>query len=165
MDGHMLRKIILLRHAKSSWKDLNLRDFDRPLSTRGVNDARLMREYIHSLLKEVDQTYSSSSVRTRQTLEQLMSESYQTVKYLKKLYLANSDDIFNLMRGVKKDKQVVMIVGHNPGLQTTLETMLSQSIEKFPTCALAVIALKKNWHKSALPSGDLLQFVKPRDFK
>ena len=69
------------------------------------------------------------------------------------------------MRSIKKDKQVVMIVGHNPGLQTTLETMLSQSIEKFPTCALAVIALKKNWHKSALPSGDLLQFVKPRDFK
>ena len=165
MDGHMLRKIILLRHAKSSWKDLNLRDFDRPLSTRGVNDARLMRENFQDLFKEIGETYSSSSVRTRQTLEQLIPESYQTVKFLKKLYLANSIDIFNLMRSIKKHKQVVMIVGHNPCLQTTLETILNQSIEKFPTCALAVIALRKNWHKSAFPSGELLQFVKPRDFK
>ena len=165
MDGHMLRKIILLRHAKSSWKDLNLRDFDRPLSTRGVNDTRLMREYIQGLVKEVDQTYSSSSVRTRQTLEQLIPESYQTVKYLEKLYLANSADILNLMRSIKKDKQAIMIVGHNPGLQNTLETILNQSIEKFPTCATAVITLRRNWYKSALPFGDLLQFVKPRDFK
>tara|TARA_A100001015_G_C15027062_1_gene731090 strand:+ start:50 stop:532 length:483 start_codon:yes stop_codon:yes gene_type:complete len=158
-------KILLLRHAKSSWEDPNLRDFDRPLSNRGINDTRLMRDYIVSLVKEVDQIYSSPSVRTKQTIKQLMPDYFQTAKYLKKLYLANSDDIFNLLRSIKENNKVVMIVGHNPGLQTTLEIILNQPIEKFPTCALAVIALQNNWCKSALPVGDLLRFVKPRDFK
>ena len=69
------------------------------------------------------------------------------------------------MRSIKKDKQAIMIVGHNPGLQTTLEIILNQPIEKFPTCALAVIALQNNWCKSGLRVGDLLRFVIPRDFK
>ena len=160
-----MRKILFLRHAKSSWEDPNLRDYDRPLSTRGINDTKLMRDYTGSVVHEVDQIYSSPSVRTRQTIEHLMPDCYQTAKYLKKLYLGSSDDIFNVLRNIEENKKVIMIVGHNPGLQTTIEIILSQPIEKFPTCALAVIELRSNWYKSESPSGDLLRFVKPRDFK
>ena len=160
-----MRKILFLRHAKSSWEDPNLIDYDRPLSNRGINDTRLMRNYIGSVEHEVDQIYSSPSVRTRQTVKYLMPDYYQTAKYHKKLYLGNSDDIFNVLRSVEEDKKVIMIVGHNPGLQTTLEIILRQPIEKFPTCALAVVGLQSNWYKSASPYGDLLRFVKPHDFK
>ena len=160
-----MRKILFLRHAKSSWKDPNLKDFDRPLSRRGINDARLMRDRIGSVVNEVDQIYSSPSVRTKQTIEQLMPNYYQTAKYLKKLYLANSDDIFNVLRCIEEDKKVVMVVGHNPGLKTIIEGILSQPIENFPTCALAVIELRNDWYRPELPAGDLLRFVKPRDLK
>ena len=70
----MLRKIILLRHAKSSWKDPSLRDFERPLSKKGVKDTKLMKEHIASLVKGVEEIYSSPSIRTSQTINQLVPE-------------------------------------------------------------------------------------------
>ena len=61
----MLRKIILLRHAKSSWEDPSLRDFDRPLSKRGMKDIKLMKVHMASLVKEVDEIYSSPSIKNK----------------------------------------------------------------------------------------------------
>ena len=84
----MLRKIILLRHAKSSWKDPSLRDFDRPLSKRGMSDIKLMKVHVASLIKEVDEIYSSPSIRTSQTINQLVPETSH-VNYLASLYLGD----------------------------------------------------------------------------
>ena len=160
----MLRKIILLRHAKSSWEDLSLRDFDRPLSKRGMNDAKLMKVHMASLVKEIDEIYSSPSIRTSQTIKQLAPE-FSHVKYLESLYLGDVNVVLSLLESIQTRVKTVMIVGHNPCIQETTEIIWKKPVEKFPTCAVAVFSLKNGWGKTAIPVGNLEKFIKPRDFK
>ena len=160
----MLQKIILLRHAKSSWKDPSLKDFDRPLSKRGVKDTKLMKEHIASLVKGVDAVYSSPSIRTSQTINQLVPE-FSHVNYLASLYLGDVSVVLSLLESIQMRIKTVMIVGHNPCIQETMEILWRKPVEKFPTCAAAVFSLKNSWSKTATPIGNLEKFVKPRDFK
>ena len=159
----MLRKIILLRHAKSSWEDPSLRDFDRPLSKRGMNDTKLMKVHMASLVREVDGIYSSPSIRTSQTIKQLAPE-FAHVKYLKSLYLGDISVVLSLLESIQTRIKTVMIVGHNPCIQKTMETIWKKPVEKFPTCAAAVFSLKNGSGKTAIPVGKLEKFIKPRDF-
>ena len=68
-----MKNIYFLRHAKSSWDDFALKDFDRPLSTRGIQDADLMGNYFRSKKIKLDIVFSSPSKRTRETLEHFFS--------------------------------------------------------------------------------------------
>ena len=160
----MLRKIILLRHAKSSWEDLSLRDFDRPLSKRGMNDTKLMKVHMANLVKEVDEIYSSPSIRTSQTINQLVPE-ISHVNYLASLYLGDVSVVLSLLESLPTRIKTVMIVGHNPCIQETMETLWKKPVEKFPTCAAAVFSFQNNWSKTAIPPGNLERFVKPSDLK
>ena len=160
----MLRKIILLRHAKSSWEDPLLRDFDRPLSKRGMNDIKLMKVHVASLVKEVDEIYSSPSIRTRQTINQLAPE-FSRVNYLASLYLGDFSIVLSLLESIQTRIKTVMIVGHNPCIEETMAIIWKKPVEKFPTCAAAVFSLQNGWGKTATPVGNLEKFVKPRDFK
>ena len=160
----MLRKIILLRHAKSSWKDPSLRDFDRPLSKRGVKDTKLMKEHIASLVMGVDEIYSSPSVRTSQTINQLVPE-ISHVNYLASLYLGDISVVLSLLESIQTRIKTVMIVGHNPCIHEMMEILCKKPVEKFPTCAAAVFSLQNGWGKTATPVGYLEKFVKPRDLK
>ena len=160
----MLRKIILLRHAKSSWKDPSLRDFDRPLSKRGVKDTKLMKEHIASLVKGVDEIYSSPSIRTSQTINQLAPE-FSRVNYVESLYLGDVSIVLSLLESIQTRIRTVMIVGHNPCIKETMEILWKKPVEKFPTCGAAVFSLKNSWSKTATPIGNLERFVKPSDLK
>ena len=160
----MLRKIILLRHAKSSWKDPSLRDFDRPLSKRGMLDTKLMKVHITSLIKEVDEIYSSPSIRTSQTINQLVPEFFH-VNYLASLYLGDVSVVLSLLESIQMRIKTVMIVGHNPCIQETMEILWRKPVEKFPTCAAAVFSFQNGWSKKDTPIGILERFVKPRDLK
>ena len=160
----MLRKIILLRHAKSSWKDPSLRDFDRPLSKRGMLDTKLMKVHITSLIKEVDEIYSSPSIRTSQTINQLVPE-FSHVNYLASLYLGDVSVVLSLLESIQTRIKTVMIVGHNPCIQEMMEILWEKPVEKFPTCAAAVFSFQNGWSKIDTPIGILERFVKPRDLK
>ena len=160
----MLRKIILLRHAKSSWEDPSLRDFDRPLSKRGMNDIKLMKVDVASLVKEVDEIYSSPSIRTSQTINQLVPE-ISHVNYLASLYLGDVSVVLSLLESLQTRMKTVMIVGHNPCIQETMEILWKKPVEKFPTCAMAAFFLNNDWGKTDLPIGNLEKFIKPSDFK
>ncbi len=160
----MLRKIILLRHAKSSWKDPSLRDFDRPLSKMGMKDTKLMKVHMASLIKEVDKIYSSPSIRTSQTINQLAPE-FSRVNYVESLYLGDVSIALSLLESIQTRIKTVMIVGHNPCIEETMAIIWKKPVEKFPTCAVAVFSLQNGWGKTATPVGNLEKFVKPRDLK
>ena len=160
----MLRKINLLRHAKSSWKDPLLRDFDRPLSKRGIKDTKLMKVHITSLVKEVDEIYSSPSIRTSQTINQLIP-AFSHVNYLASLYLGDVSVVLSLLESIQKRFKTVMIVGHNPCIQEMMELLWKKPVEKFPTCAVAVFSLNNGWAKTGIPIGNLEKFIKPSDLK
>ena len=117
-----------------------------------------------SLVKEVDEIYSSPSIRTRQTINQLAPE-FSRVNYLASLYLGDVSIVLSLLESIQTRIKTVMIVGHNPCIEETMAIIWKKPVEKFPTCAAAVFSLQNGWSKTATPVGNLEKFLKPRDFK
>ena len=91
----MNKRIFLLRHAKSSWDDFSLKDFDRPLSTRGIQDADLMGNYFHSKKICLDRVISSPSKRTTETANHFFPNGID-IDTLPELYHASLEQVITL---------------------------------------------------------------------
>lgn len=168
----MLR-LTLFRHAKSSWRDPDLDDFDRPLNKRGREAAPRMAAFMRKQELAPDLVLCSSAVRTRQTWD-LLAPAFPddtTVRFEKRLYLATSDILLARLRRLPKDVRHVLLIGHNPGLHfLALELAgrgapddLEALATKFPTCALAVIDVDMpRWDELSEGVGRLVLFQTPR---
>jgi phosphohistidine phosphatase len=164
----------LLRHAKSSWDDPSLEDFDRPLAKRGIAAADRMGAYIQAQGLAPDAILCSSAVRARQTLELVLPHFLgpPTVEYDRSLYLASAPVMLaRLRRRDAKLTRHVMLVGHDPGMHalacqlasTGNPEQLRAMAHKFPTAGLAVIRFKaRAWSKLAAGAGELDRFVTPK---
>lgn len=160
-DGFSL---LLLRHAKSSWDDVTLADFDRPLAPRGVVDAtRLGRILQRRHLSEPDVIYSSPSVRTRATL-QLVQRHWAThvpVEYCQELYdLALTSYYWDWIVEKLQDTNTtrIMLVGHNPAMQALHQDLVAVSDDKdstFPTAGFCQISWSQDcdWSRLEQHSG------------
>ena len=137
-----MKTLLVLRHAKSSWNDPALDDHERPLNKRGRRDAprmgALVREY--GLIPDV--VISSDAVRARLTAEAVAEAARYAGEILldPHLYLAGPADILSLLPTVQENAKTVMIVGHNPGLETLVEQLTGER-QDLPTAALAQIDL------------------------
>ena len=129
-----------------------------------MNYIKLMKVHVASLVKEVDEIYSSPSIRTSQTINQLVPE-ISHVNYLASLYLGDVSVVLSLLKSLQTRLKTVMIVGHNPCIQEMMEILWKKPVEKFPTCAAAVFSLQNSSSKTAIPIGNLEEFIRPRDFK
>lgn len=170
-----MKTIYLMRHAKSSWKDATLDDFDRPLNKRGRRAATLMGEHMVSNALEPAQILCSPSRRTRETLERLqgcIGESIPT-RFEKGIYLAEAPELLTRLRGLSDSLSSVMVIGHNPGLEQ-LAHMFAGGGEgagprmngKFPTGALAVLnADADTWEQVAPETTRIKAFICPRDLE
>jgi phosphohistidine phosphatase len=174
----MKRRLFLLRHAKSSWKDLSLPDHDRPLNKRGRKAAAAIRRLIRSEGISPDLICVSSALRTMQTLEALAPWDEQPeVKVEESLYLATAPQILERLRKIPNSTRSVLAIGHNPGLQELAllllggddhlaEDALPQRLaDAFPTGALAEFALNCSWSRIGRGSGRLTRFVTPRELE
>ena len=84
-----MKRLILIRHSKSSWKDLSLTDFKRPLNGRGKFDGPLMADYLKSKINKIDYLHSSSSVRTFETSKYFINQiQFEKIEYDDSLYLS-----------------------------------------------------------------------------
>ncbi len=165
--------LILLRHAKSSWDDSSLDDFDRPLARRGEAAAPRMGAYMKAQGLAPDLILCSSAVRARQTLDLVLPQlpGKPEVRHEKGLYLAPPDALLARIRKIDPKMRQVMVVGHDPGMHM-LAVELSGSGEparlealarKFPTAALAVIRFKgRVWSNVGPAKGALELFVSPK---
>lgn len=166
--------LLLLRHAKSSWDDTTLDDFDRPLNKRGTKAATLIGTHIASHALIPDLVLCSTAVRTRATLALVLNElpgEAPRVVYDQSLYLAEADTLLQRLRAVEPHKRTVLLVGHNPGIHAlALELTgngpradLQALAMQFPTAALAHLSFDAdNWRRIAPASGTLVEFVSPR---
>lgn len=166
--------LLLLRHAKSSWDDPSLGDFDRPLNKRGTKAASLIGRYLvkHALVPDL--VVCSTAVRTRATLTLVMNEIGEgtpQVHYDDTLYLADAETLLSRIRATEPRHSVLMLVAHNPGIHAlALELTGSgrksavQSLAmQFPTAALAHITFEaESWRRIAPATGTLVDFVLPR---
>lgn len=137
-----MKTLLLMRHARSSWKDPKLADSERPLTGRG----RLTAPQVGLLLQEQELVpqliLSSTALRARQTVEFAAAGAGFTgeVQYLSSLYLAEPETCLGVLSVVPDEFERVMIVGHNPGLESLVQ-ILSRRIVGLPTGKLAYISL------------------------
>ena len=139
----MMKTLLALRHAKSSWKHPGLDDHERPLNKRGKRDAPLMGELLRTQELTPDVIVSSTAVRARQTAEKVAALCLYAgkIRLEDKLYLADFRTIIDVLRQVRDQAaDRIMVVAHNPGLEQLVGTLTGED-EPFPTAALARIEL------------------------
>ena len=160
-----MKNLYLLRHAKSSWDDFALKDFDRPLSTRGIQDAELMGNYFKSKRKVLDLVLSSPSKRTKETLEHFFNKTSQKIIFKETIYHSSEKNIYSVIKDVEKNINSLMIVGHNPSMHEFSESFSGQFIEKFSTCSLASFEFDDEWLNVCENLGTLTEFKIPSELR
>jgi phosphohistidine phosphatase len=165
-----MNRLLLLRHAKSSWDDPSLADHERPLAPRGHRAAESMAEHLRSSVPKPDLVLCSSALRTRETLDR-MSKAFGDAEVVvdDELYGANDDVLLERLRGVTDRFETVAMIGHNPGIHDLAITLAGSGADlgrmrtKFPTGALAVLAFDGPWRELAPGAARLEAFVTPKD--
>ncbi len=166
-----MKTLGLLRHAKSDWDDLSLRDFDRGLSDRGERGAAVMGGHVREHGVQWDMLLASPAERVKRTLDAALLEI--PVTWDERIYLADSDALIARLRTVEGDPAAVLLAGHNPGLQELVfdlvapeneNALFSEVAEKYPTAAFAVLELAiDRWDQCAPGCGTLVHLTRPRD--
>jgi len=161
-----MKSVLVLRHAKSSWKEDRLSDHDRPLNKRGQNDAPMMGQLIYEKDLVPDVILSSTARRARDTADLAAEASgfEGEVTYLEDFYHAWPSDYLNALRSLPDEFNSVMVVGHNPGIEMLIEELTGES-ERFPTAALALIHLPiDSWFQMDEEiEGELISLWVPRE--
>lgn len=170
-----VKTLYLLRHAKSSWADSSLADFERPLNRRGEKAAPRIGAYMHDAGWLPDLVLCSSAARACQTWElaaPLLGREIP-VKRLKSLYLATPSRLLGVIRRQPDAVGSLLLIGHNPGLEALAAQLagprskkkaLAAFHDKLPTAALAVLTFEvARWAEVGRGGGRLTHFVTPRE--
>jgi phosphohistidine phosphatase len=165
-----VRRIILLRHGKSSWSDPTLSDVDRPLAPRGERASRNIAKYLRRNRIRPALVLCSPSLRTRQTLEAIEPSLGKgcSVELEAELYAASEQKLLERLRALPEAADSVLLIGHNPGLQELALVLASRGVDlpklkqKFPTGALATLVVGGNWAAFRPGDAELVDYVVPR---
>jgi phosphohistidine phosphatase len=168
------RRILLLRHAKSAWDEPGLEDRERPLAPRGRRAAAVMGVYLRDEDLVPDLVLCSSARRARETWEIAAHELAKppAVEHDDTLYMVTADRLLKRLKKLPDTVKTVLVVGHEGGVDVLAGWLVGDGAaplrrrlgEKFPTAALAVIALAlEDWGLLAEKSGTLTRFAAPKD--
>lgn len=169
-----MKTIILLRHAKSSWGEASVEDFDRSLNPRGERAASLVGQFLRHEGLHPDIVLCSAARRTRETLVRVQGAFGEDVPALieRDLYLASTTTLLDRLRRLSDDADRVLVIGHNPGLEDLAATLIEPQgtpleeklAMKYPTAGLAVLSADiGRWHDLKKRSCKLDLFVIPKD--
>ena len=162
-----MKKLIIVRHSKSSWKDFSLSDFNRPLNKRGKTDGPIMSKYLSKQIKKIDIMHCSSSVRTVETSKFFKSEiSFGKIFYDDNLYHSSSNLILELIKNYSEKYSSLLILAHNPGLTNLLNNLTKANLDNLPTAGLAFIEFNcKHW-KDICRDNSIIRDIKfPKQLK
>jgi phosphohistidine phosphatase len=169
-----MKRVYLLRHAKSSWKDGSLADRERPLAGRGRRAAKAVASYLKEERIRPDLVLCSPARRTRETLERVQGAFGDRVEARldEALYGASEPKLLACLKALPQEVGSAMLIGHNPGLGELALALASEGArlaclrEKYPTGALATIDLPaERWSAIERGSGELVAYIRPRDLE
>jgi phosphohistidine phosphatase len=166
-----MKRLYLLRHAKSSWKDASLPDHDRPLAGRGRRAAKAVARHMGENQIQPQLVLCSTARRARETLDRIEPAlATSAIEVEPDLYAASAPALLERLRSVPDSVESVMVIGHNPGLQELALELAragpaaSDLAAKYPTAALATLAFDASrWRELARDSAELVELVRPRD--
>lgn len=169
-----MRTLHLLRHAKSSWDDLRIRDHDRPLSERGERAASAMAAYLRQIGLAPGLVLCSSARRTVDTLAAVRAGLPEplNVETSRSLYEVGGEALLERLRRVPDDTEELLLVGHNPGLEDLAAALAGPGSDqgarralsrKFSAGALASLEFDGAWSALSPAGARLTRFITPKD--
>lgn len=162
----MLRRLTLLRHAKSSWQESGTSDHDRPLNQRGERDAPVMGRRLLARGARPSLILTSTALRARHTAQIIARELGYPGEFLQRepeLYLATPDQILAVLARQADSFRNIIVCGHNPGLTELANRLTDSDIDNIPTCGMVEIELKlQSWADIATAAGKLQLFDYPK---
>lgn len=156
--------LYLLRHAKSSWRDLAIDDFDRPLNNRGLKDAPLMGQMLSKKNIIVDTVISSPAKRAIDTARIITNNLGYTKNIIldKNIYDASLSTLLSTIRNFDDNLKKIMLIGHNPGLTNLSNYLTKYFIENIPTCGVVALEFDKSWKDINPKDGNIIFFEYPK---
>lgn len=158
-----MKNLFLLRHARAVSSSDGLRDFDRFLSDQGRQQAERVGKHLKEQNVGLDLVLSSTALRARETTELVLTaaERMSEVGYDQRIYEASARQLLEVVSEIEEDKNKVLLVGHNPGLEELLQRLTGR-LESIGTGTLAKITLgATEWTEAAAEEGDLNWLLKP----
>jgi len=154
-----MKKLILMRHAKSDWSEPGQKDKDRTLNPRGRLAASLMGMWLREMGYVPQAALISSAVRTRETWDRMAFEC--KVQFLDTLYLAESNEYLSAAK-TAPECDCLLVLGHNPGMETAMGQFAGKRMSA-PTAATAIYELPiQQWREASFKRGSLEAFETPK---
>ena len=161
-----MKEIYVLRHAKSSWDNSNLSDFERPLAERGISDAKKMSNFLKDMNIKIDKVLCSNAIRAKETFD-LTADGFNfeidKATYSDKLYFGDTTTIIQDLKELDESLNNILIVGHNPTLHYLVEILTNESINRFTTCNLATISHDGEWVSLNSQQCSLKSLIRPKE--
>jgi phosphohistidine phosphatase len=161
-----MKRLMLMRHAKSSWDQPDLPDFDRPLNKRGKRDAPLMARRLCELGEKPDLILSSPAeraIRTAMVVAEELGIPKKKIVENDDIYLADVELLLEILRGLDDSHKRVLLCGHNPGMTNLCNYLADMNIENIPTCAVVCLKIAiASWSELGQASGTLVYFEYPK---
>ena len=169
-----VKRLFVLRHAKSSWDDPGLDDHERPLAPRGQRAVQALASYLSARNIHPELVLCSSSRRTRETLDGIGVDGEHVIE--RTLYGAGAAEVIDRLRRLPESVSCVMLVGHNPSSQMLVLRLTNHDADgsadphrdavkrKFPTGGLATLAFDCDWSRLAPGCARLEEFISPKAF-
>lgn len=162
-------ELTLVRHAKSSWNEPELTDYERPLKKRGIHDAELIGQWLTENGIVPTAIVTSGAQRATQTariLAKALDLPLKAVQETQKLYFSGSQKHLKLVNQLDEKLRSVLIVGHNPVISTFAEKLSGKTLGEVPTAATANIQFNtKHWRNIEYGQGHLKHFIVPKSLR
>ena len=144
-----MKSVILVRHAKSSWDDAGVSDFDRPLNARGKEDAPKMAKRLIDRHITIDAFISSTAKRARKTASIFMKEfegDKDEIILVPELYLPATEAFYSAIANAPSKAKTIALFSHNPGITDFVNDLTDVRVDDMPTCSIfAVKADIQDW--------------------
>jgi phosphohistidine phosphatase len=163
-----MKRLFLVRHAKSSWKDNHLSDFERPLSKRGRRDAPFIAKLLAQQGVSPELIVSSPANRAVATARffcDSFNYKFENIFLEPKLYEASSEEIFNVLQVLDNSFNNVMLFAHNPGLTDLANKLSDKPVDNIPTCGIVSLNFTaESWGEINNENSEILFFEYPKKY-
>ncbi len=150
----MSKTLLLTRHAKSSWEYSGLSDHERPLLVSGIERTRLVVEFLAGKSVNPDLIISSHAVRAFETaciLAEGLNYPHHEILIESNIYYQDADDLYELAMALPDNKDVVMLVGHNPAMTQFANFFLDEKLDYMPTTGVVSIGFEtEQWSQISM---------------
>jgi len=158
----------LIRHAKSSWKDMDASDFERGLTKKGKKNIDTIGSYLKLRGIKPDTILASCARRTQETADLLAEklESEAPVSYMKELYFTDTETLKQILMLQESDADAIFVVGHNPQVTDMANMLMEEHVSKIPTMGVVAIAFDiDHWSEIEHTKGNMDFFIYPKQFQ